>query len=47
MLTNASALKALVKKLIVETLSWKLCIQDIEKSKSNFFYKKISNCFLF
>ena len=47
MLTSANALKALVKKLKVETLSWILCIQHIEKLKSNFFYKFFSNCFLF
>lgn len=44
MLTSASALKALVKELKVETLSWILCFQHTEKLKSNFFYKKFSNC---
>lgn len=47
MLTSASDLKALVKKFKVETLSWILCFQHIEKLKSNLFYKKFSNCFLF
>jgi hypothetical protein len=42
-----SVLRALDKKLKVVILSWKLCIQLIEIVKSNFFYMKFHNYFLF
>lgn len=46
MLTSAFR-AALVKKFKIETLSWKLYNQYIEILKSNFFYIKFINCFLF
>ena len=42
-----SVARALDKKLKVATLTWKLCIQFIEKLKSNFFDIKFNNYFLF
>jgi len=40
-------LRALHKKFKMEILSWNLCIQPIETSKNNFFYKIVINCFHF
>jgi len=42
-----SALKALDKRFKMEILSWNLCIQHIKTSKSNIFYIKVYQLFLF
>ena len=40
-----SALGAIVKKIKMETLHWKLCNQDTETLKNNLIYIKFINCF--
>ena len=42
-----SALRVFVKKFKMETLSWKLCIQHIKTTKSNFIYLNFINHFRF
>ena len=43
----SSALRIFYKKFKMETLSWDLCIEHIEISKSNFSYIKVINCFYY